>query len=352
MKKILPILLIMMMLLTACSTGNTTPSTTEPPLFPIDFPTISIPSSQNTVYDVQILASGTLDNDSVFKNTFLANEVATGLPAKERIQTPTQYTVKLGSKSIVGTHAQNLRYSYGDGSDDLYHVFLNATGDIEYRVSANRNAFYITKAVEDVNGNNMTDNSAILSAFEGNDLSEQALLTHVRNYISDYIDITTLEDYIYTCTTSVIVSKPSAAWKETIDSFYIPANETSDQTERVTGYDFKFYKHHNGYQTGDCVIVFCKPNGDIYYMYYNDYDIDWNRYPIDNTLLNQNISTHISQAVKDRYTIKTQEMMSQQLIYQNGKIKLSCVYGLTLTDEDGEIDIACPLMITLYTTTE
>ena len=56
---------------------------------------------------------------------------------------------------------------------------------------------------------------------------------------TSYIDIATLNEYAYSCTTSVVVTKPTASWKETRDGFSLPSNNT----ESVTTYKLEYRKN-------------------------------------------------------------------------------------------------------------
>ena len=72
---------------------------------------------------------------------------------------------------------------------------------------------------------------------------------------TSYIDIATLNEYAYSCTTSVVVTKPTASWKETRDGFSLPSNNT----ESVTTYKLEYRKN---VEHGNPIFV-CRFHTDI-----------------------------------------------------------------------------------------
>ena len=153
-----------------------------------------------------------------------------------------------------------------------------------------------------------------------------------------------LDNYVYTCSTKLQVSKPDAAWNETKEGFYVSA-ETG---ETVRSYTVEYRKYYNNYKTADYLSVNCDPNGNILAFAFYDSNTDWLGGEFDAKSVEQSVEKYLKDSIKSEWQIEDYKITNECLVYVDGKICLSADIELTLTkngDKSNTISPVCALRI-------
>ena len=247
----------------------------------------------------------------------------------EIVDKPALTNIKLGKKSIKAYHTE-ITNSYEVG---LVNEYTSEDKNTRYWTRSQGNCFGI-----------YSQNDTVLCKHNG-EITEDAVLKTVKNYISSYIDISNIDDYVYECSTYLSVRKPNAAWGETRTGFYVAANDTSEVEEKIdiNRYYFDFILYCNGYKTGDGIEVSCEANGDITSFRFYDHQVNWKNFTIDEEKIDNAITQFMSRNLSSGYAISKYDLKSKKLAFVNGKIRLALQYGLSVAREDGST-FAVPCM--------
>lgn len=281
----------------------------------------SCTSSKQNSYDVKITAS--IEN-SVFKDSvevFQINDMST-----QKFDNPVECNFKVGKKDVLADLI--LKKDYAHKSRE--NVYLSKDKNTEYVKSIDHNSFTI-KSQKDT----------VLSSFKNEILTEQNLKNCVNDFLSSYIDINALNNYNYSCTTSVITTTSTAAWKETKDIFYLPQNDA----EMVISYKIEYRKYFQNIATSDCVVVICNSYGEITACYYYEYDVDWGNSTFDNAIMHECVANYLEENISSEYYLIDYKIDSQQLIYVDEEIQLAVSVELTLEKNNEEVVVLCPLIL-------
>ena len=281
----------------------------------------SCSNTNSDLYGVELTSNleGKIFKDSVTvvqTDKYLTNEYSSPIETK----------VVLGKVELEADLISVNDYEYKSNQN----VFLSKDKNIEFRKSTDYESFTI-----------QSKNNTVLVSFTEDSLTEESLKKYVLDYISTYIDIEHLNDYEYNCSTSVVVVKPNASWKETKDAFYLPQNDT----EFVTDYKIEFCKYSQGFQTADSVVVICNNSGDIKGFYNYEYNVNWENSSFDKEKVKDSIEIFLKNYISSEYSLLDYSVESQRLVYLDNQIKLSLSISVTLQSGKDEIVILCPFLL-------
>ncbi|MBR2387613.1 MAG: hypothetical protein IKB02_02470 [Clostridia bacterium] len=281
----------------------------------------SCSNTESDLYGVELTSN--LEG-KVFKDSVTV--VQTDKYLTNKYDSPIATKVVLGKVELEADLISVNNYEYKSNQN----VFLSKDKNIEFRKSTDYGSFTI-----------QSKNNTVLVSFDEDSLTEEKLKCYVLDYISNYIDIDRLSDYEYNCSTSVVVAKQNASWKETKDTFYLP----QDDTEIVTDYKMEFRKYSQGFQTADSVVVICNNAGDIKGIYNYEYNVNWENSSFDKEKVNDSVEDFLKNYISSEYRLLDYSVESQRLVYLDNQIKLSLSISVTLQSGKDEIVILCPCLV-------
>ena len=293
MKKLTVFLLIALLLFTSCAT----------------------PKTKYKVEMSGITESGIFkESEEVFQNDVVKIEP---------LSVPVESEIKLGKKSTVA----DLTSKYADSSKSIY---VSKDGKIKYTKNNDSDSFSIS-----------VNESGVLSSFKKDSFSEEELVNNIKAYISEYLDLNILDNYVYTCSTKVQVLKPNAAWNETKEGFYV----ASEEGENVRSYTVEYRKYCGNYKTSDRLSVNCDSNGNILAFAFYDSNTDWSGVDFDGKYVEQSVEKYLDGSIRKEWRLKDYEIEDECLVYVDGKIYLSLSIDLTLTKNGDEANTSCALRV-------
>ena len=298
MKKIIAFLLIALLLLTSCDT----------------------PESPAKLEDYNVELSEVAES-GIFNVP--GQVIQSDVPAQEKLDAPIESEIKLGNKTIVA----DLTSKYVDSNKSIY---VSKDGKINYVKSGDSDSFSIS-----VRG------SGVLRSFKKDSFNEEELVNNIKDYISEYLDLSMLDSYVYTCSTKLQVSKPDAAWNETKEGFYV----SNENGETVRSYTVEYRKYYNNYKTADYMSINCDPNGNILAFAFYDSNTDWSGGEFDGKSVEQCVEKYLKDSIKSEWSLKDYEFENECLVYVDGKIYLSLSVDLTLTKNGDEANTLCALRV-------
>ena len=308
MKKLLRMILSLLLciVLTACSfnpsantDGNDTSDHTESSqknYFPIETEKVSTEKQQNfyrTEYEMKVLPQ-----ESFFKEDYLYKGDES---VSEKISDQTEYVIQIGKQERTVYHTETNSDIYGQTT----YSFVSVDDQIRYTLSSVGPCF------------SMHAKNGVVSAYENQDLTEEALLSFIKDYIASFVDFD-MGDYVYSCKTVLGISTGQAAWREDKDGFYIVPEDQADR-ESIFYYEFQFDKLYKGCRTEEYISVRCEPNGDISYIGYYDRGVNWSDYDIfTERRQRENIideaSRYLREAFSDEYKIGTPQLIGDPVL--------------------------------------
>lgn len=281
------------------------------------------------LYHIQV-SSGT--EDGAFKTETVE---PTGYYSEEQVESAEVETIQLGKRNYKVTLQKIIRR----GQDSEERVFEDESGTIECRLLSLKQSFRIRAK------------TGFLSAFdEQTVLSEETLKDHALRFLSDYIELSFIENYDYSCTTRDAVHTPNAAWGETRDEFFIPPTDNpSDETIEIVYYSMTYSLYCGSYRTNDYVTITFDPKGNIRELLVCFTGVDWNsvRLPNEDMLQKKAIGA-IKASLNSNYRYEDSELVSQRITYaEDGKIFITCSYSVKIS-RDGNHDYStlCAVRIT------
>ena len=229
---------------------------------------------------------------------------------------PVETTFNIGKCELTADLTSIKHYAQGEK-----RYYKSKDGSVEYQKRTDENTFYI-----------LAYDDAVLCPFQGNELTEQTLIAHIKDYISAYIDLEILDEYEYKCETHFIVSSENGSGGETREGFGLP----KDDTERVRRYCVTFQKYSNGFATSDMLQLFCKPNGDIDNFYYYDSGIDWSSADFDSEKIDEGAKRFLNNAMVRGYSLEDITISNKTLVYRNSEIQVQVTANLDVKYKTGE----------------
>lgn len=236
----------------------------------------------NDNYVISILAG--VEN-GIFKSTHVLNE--SNDRTTEIFSNPILSTLQLGNSEISAYKTEIIHASY----NETISVFLSADNNVEYRVNSIGDCFTI-----------IAKNNSVLYPYDGDEISETAMVTTIKNHLSSFVDISDMDCYTMNCRTSVIVTSSNFSWREDKEGYYVVPNDLVS-TEKVMNYQYHFDKYCNGYKTSDSIVVKCSSTGDILSITYSNFGVDWEKFNVNEEKLNGMVDSYLTDAIISEYTI-------------------------------------------------
>lgn len=315
MKKIITLLMFLLMIVTAglvtVGCDNTTGDIIN-----------EIPLPLNDTSGVMVLSGS---ESGVFKEQFLYP----GTETKEEIINSS----KISEINIGGSvfKARQTKTIYNEDKT-VTNVYCSEDGKYEYWINDNNNSFCIS-SVKD----------AVLQDYTSEELSEDKLLTQIKNYIISILPNEHLDRYTQSCSTKVIVQNPDSAWAENKDHFYMPEAEN----ETVESFILVFRLFDQGLRTSDNITVSCNASGDLQRIEYHNHGVDWSSQTIEAESIRKRAISFAAEAVSDEYVLKNVSVSTETLTVYDSKIMAIVECELTLEHNGSEIAVLCPLIMDL-----
>ena len=265
----------------------------------------------------------------IFKSDYLLNESADR--TTEILSNAQLSTLQLGNKKISAYKTEIIHES----PEETINVFISADSNTEYRVASHGNCFSV-RALH---------NSVLLPYGEAK-VSKDSMLKNIESYISSFAKDIEISSYTMNCSTSVIVTSADSSWRETIDGYYIVPGDMAS-TRRVINYQYRFERYCHDIKTNDNIVVICSPDGDILSMSYNDFNVDWTTFTVNEEKINRMVTAYLEKAIVSEYTLKNHQLENRIFVYRDNQIKLSLTYELTLEKDNNEIVVLCPILISV-----
>ena len=278
-------------------------------------------------YTVQLysgIESG-IFNNSIKLNTKDAS-------TSEIINDSTETTFMLGKQTITADLVSKIVDN--NSLKSIYKNYESKDKNITYSKSTNNDSFFIR-----------AKNEKFLSSPDYKESTEENFLKFIRTYISSFIDVKLLDDYVYSCTTTMVVSIPDATWKESKNEFYI----AQDDSETVTSYKVEYQKYCNNMPTADKIVVVCDKDWSITDFYYYQYNIDWNTVKFDNDMVYESVKKFLESNLNTDNTLVDFNIQSQFLTLNNGEIELSVTAEVILKCDGEEFVVLCSMYLSQHT---
>lgn len=282
---------------------------------------VSCSPIQGDMYEVRITSN--MEGD-VFKESaevYQTDEVST-----VKYDNPIESKIMFGKKEMVVSLTSTKKYTHKSNQN----IYISNDKNTEYRKSIDNDSFTI-----------QSKNDTVLAPFLHDTLTDQILKNSIIEYMSAYLDIDILNSYNYSCYTSVVVSKSNASWKETKEFFYLP----KDNTESIMSYRIEFSKEYKEFKTSDNIMIVCNAKGDITGFYYYDHNVDWEEASFDQVKIKESINAYLEENLSKDYDLCSYSVESQKLVYLDGEIQLSLAVEISLTKDNEEIVVLCPLLL-------
>ena len=93
----------------------------------------------------------------------------------------------------------------------------------------------------------------------------------------------------------------------------------------------------------------CTANGDITGFYYYEHNIDWAESVFKKELINNSIDSYIKDSLSKEYNLLDISIESERLVYLDDEIQLAVSVELTLLDNNEEVVVLCPLLLSDWT---
>ncbi len=274
-------------------------------------------------YYVASIMSGV--ENGVFESSFYDER---GNTVTENVAGSSPVNINVGKKNINATLTE--RKTQNGKTIGAFYI----SDKTEYFI--NSDSFRIT----------VIDDSS-LCEYKETDLTYEKLLSNIKKYIAEYVDVTLYVDYQFKCTSSLVIHKPNATWGETREGFYIPSNDDFDITEKVTGYEFEYRRVIGQVETDDVIRVNCDSNGNIIKLYCCTTGANWASFKIDDQKLSDCIEKKLNEALNSGYEIIDWAIESKSLVYEDESVMLSVSAEVTVKQDEFELSVLCPIMISV-----
>ena len=210
------------------------------------------------------------------------------------------------------------------------NIYQSTDGNVEYWKNIDNICFGIK-----------AKNNYSLSKYEGIELTENQFIEHIKAYLDMYLDTNEYKNYVYSCVTSVVISKENATWKEEKKGFY----KKKDDSETVSSYHVEYQRYYNDLPTADKIIILCDKDGNIKALYNYKYNVNWSDSNFKQDKINLNLQQFLKKYVNKEYTVVGHKVESQCLVYMDQDIKLSIMIEMTLKINEEEFVTLCPLIL-------
>ena len=295
---------------------------------------------------VLIFASCSVEqNNSLDVRTFIDSrylkDTAPYVPVDDGQETimdpPVESKIKLGNKEIVADLTSVKSYT----SRSQQQVYCSKDGNMNYVLYSEHPSFNIY--IPDRFSKN-----AVLSYFEGEGLSEQALVSYAKEYMSLYFDINILSNYNYSFTTAVLISKGIGTWMEEKEGFYTPENNCEFDVpydETVRGYRITYTEYCGPIATADTINIMFDENGNITYFEFMEYNVNWQGVNFEEENVIEAVEIFLNEYISEEFELVDYNIRTRRLVYSEGKIQLALNLDLTLKNSEQTFETACDLRL-------
>lgn len=182
-----------------------------------------------------------------------------------------------------------------------------------------------------------------LSAYDGTGVTEEGFLKNVRDYIGQYVNLSSIEDYKYSCYTNIKEYGEKGYWTKRENGFYT----TSDENKEVYLYLFCFTLYSGGIATSDSVTVTCDKSGNILGLNFEQSGVEWDSVTVNVTKFERSIEAFINNYVSDLNNLTKYYVKNKQLTVYENEIYMKVYVEATFNDGKNEYDVLCPMLVKL-----
>lgn len=270
-----------------------------------------------------------------FKDTapFLLSDNGQETAMDPRVETK----IKLGNKEIVA----DLMLVRNFTSRSQQQVYCSKDGNVNYVLYSEHPSFNIY--IPDRFSKN-----AVLSYFEGEEISEQALVSYAKEYMSLYFDTNILSNYNYSFTTTVFISKGHGAWTEEKEGFYTPENNYEFDVpydESVCRYRITYTEYCGPIATADTINITFDENGNITYFDFMEYNVDWQSVNFEEENVIEAVEAFLNEYISEEFELVDYNIRTRRLVYVEREIQLALNIDLTLKNTEQTFETACGLRL-------
>lgn len=248
---------------------------------------------------------------------------------------PVESNIKLGNKEIVADLMSVRSYT----SRSQQQVYCSKDGNLNYVLYSEHPSFNIY--IPDRFSKN-----AVLSYFEGEEISEQALASYAKEYMSLYFDINILSNYNYSFTTAVLISKGIGTWMEEKEGFYTPENNCEFDVpydESVRRYRITYTEYCGPIATADTINIIFDENGNITYFDFMEYNVDWQSVNFEEENVIEAVEIFLNEYISEEFELVDYNIRTRRLVYSEGEIQLALNIDLTLKNTGQTFETSCGL---------
>ena len=279
---------------------------------------IFVPMDVKKVSDVYGILNSKTTRFNLFSSTTIKNDV------------PLDATIKIGKLDIFADHVETEDYLHLE--DRL--IYLSKDKNTQYVKFRDSNSFHIVNKNKELS----------LAQYPYDTLTEENVVKHVREYISKYIDAEILNDYEYSSSTYRMVSGKQSnganfVYGETVNGFYI----SNDSNIEVKDYMIKFGQYSNGIPTKNKLECYCDEFGNIKYLFYYEYDIDWESEKFNYENIQSNVKRFLSEHSDCKIT--DWKINSYELQYIAEKVQLYVSVTATIEKDGYNVNTVITLLI-------
>ncbi|MBE6554096.1 MAG: hypothetical protein E7666_07125 [Ruminococcaceae bacterium] len=176
------------------------------------------------------------------------------------------------------------------------------------------------------------DSDIPLELFQG-ELTEESFLKFIKEQIEKFLPSINLEGYQCNISTTILVSKPRAAWMEEKEGFY----DSPSQYESVTGYSVEYRIYEKGVRTTNCITVRTDEKGNLTAIDNDQYSVDWSACEVDLQQVDEDISLYMGGIFSSAYEVVSYTVKQRTLVCDFGKVRLAVQLDVYLKSEQEEI---------------
>lgn len=278
-------------------------------------------SNTESAYSVKLMAH--VENEE-FTYSVETYDITAGV--KEEIEDSQIVSIQVGNQAVDAKLIAIEDFEHR-GEREIY---LSEDENIKYMIEKGSKTFYID-----------AKEGALLAEADMEQLTEEAFVSFVKQYLANYIDVDDVEEYTYKCATSIIINGENSTSSEAKEGFYLPTKEN----EEITGYQLSFKKYHNGIETVEGVDVACDADGSIYRVMSSDYDVDWGTVVINQKDVENSILAFFKNNDVTKHQVSGFDIQAQRLTYLDEEIQLSVAVNIDVKGKDATHPLLCVLLV-------
>ena len=238
MKRMIFLLTVLLLSLTACSNGN------------------------DSIYTIKL--GGRTDGYDIFKDKTPCVEISSYVSHKNEQESPLE-KLHIGEKMYEAKQTEKLDWAYQPD----WEVYLSEDEEIEISIIENEGGFVIST-------NNI---EGVVEEFPEDALTEESLLEFAKTFVTQHIDNINFDKYEITVKSGFSCSTDNSNWSENREGFY--PYDSENENEYVQRYYVLFDEFCNDIETENEIMLIFDVHGNIRSCRYIDYDVDWSSFTVD-----------------------------------------------------------------------